>query len=84
MNVNILTGNDKSLLVSRPVAFRPSSKYVSLGLTWLDAKTSAGARLKSWGVLGWYKYIGYDASDKVIGIEAEVEVDIWKLKYAIA
>ncbi len=27
-------------------------------------------------VLGWYKYIGDDASDEAVRIEAEVEVDI--------
>ncbi len=26
-------------------------------------------------VSGWYKYIGYDASDEAVGIEAEIEVD---------
>ncbi len=28
--------------------------------------------------------IGDDASDEAVGIEAEVEVDIWKLRYAMA
>ena len=84
MNVKVLTKNDKGLLVGKLVASRPSSEYVGLGLTWLDAKTSAGACLKLWGVLEWYKCIGYDASDKAIGIKAEIEVDIWTLRYAMA
>ena len=84
MNVRVLTGNDEDLLVDRPVASQPSSEYVGLGLTWLDTEISADAHLKSWGVLGWYKCIGYDASDKAVGIEAEVEVDVWKLRFAMA
>ncbi len=33
------------------------TKYVGLDLTWSDAETSAGARLESWGVSGWYECI---------------------------
>ncbi len=44
--------NDEGL-GSEPVAPRPD-KYVGLDLTWSDAKTSADARLESWGVSGWY------------------------------
>ena len=84
MNVRVLIGNDKGLLVDRPMAPRPSSKHLGLALTRLDTKTFAGACLESWGVSGWYKYIGYDISDKAIGIKTEVEVDIWKLRYAMA
>ena len=62
--------------MGRPVAPKPSGKHVGLGLTWLDTETSAGTRLESWGILGWYKCVGYDASDKIVGIEAEIEVDI--------
>ena len=75
-----MTGNDEGLLVGKPVAFKPSGKHIDLGLTGLDAKTFADVRLESWNVLGWYKYIGYDTNDKVIGIEAEVEIDIWRLR----
>ena len=76
MNVKALTGKNKSLLVGRLVAPRPSGKHISLGLTWLDAETFADARLESWGILGWFECIGYDVNNKAVGIEAEVEVDV--------
>ncbi len=41
---------------SRPMAPRPD-EYVGLDLTWLDAETSADARLELWGVSGWYECI---------------------------
>ena len=76
MNVKALTENDKGLLVGKPVAPRPRSKHVGLSLTWLDVEISINVRLKSWGVSEWYECIGYDASNKGVEIEAEVEVDI--------
>ena len=57
------------------MAPRPD-KYVGLDLIWLDTKTFIGARLESWDVLGQYKCIGYDTSDKAIRIETKVEVDV--------
>ena len=44
--VRVADENNKGLYGSRPVAPRPD-KYVGLDLIWSDAKTSAGARLKS-------------------------------------
>ena len=70
--------------MGRPRVARPSNKHVGLGLTWLDVETSAVVRLELWGVLGRYKCIGYDASDKAVGIEAEIEIDVWRLRYVIA
>ncbi len=90
--VRVANKNDEGLFGSRSVAPRPD-EYVGLDLTWSNVETSAGARLESWGVSGWYKCVRMvrmhqdDASDeasRLLGIEAEVEVDIWRLRYAKA
>ncbi len=54
--------NDEDLLVGRPVVPRPSSGYVNLDLTWLDAENSAiyTSRIMrrigdDTNVLGWCK-----------------------------
>ncbi len=82
--VRVANENDKGLLGNRPVAPWPD-KYVSLDLTWSNVETSAGARLESWGVSGWYKRIRMvrthqdDASDETsrpLGSEAKVEMEV--------
>ncbi len=54
--VRVADENDQSLFGSRPVALRPD-EYVGRILTWLDAETSASARLDSWVVSGCYECI---------------------------
>ena len=47
INVKVLTKNDKSLLVGRPVAPRPDIEYIGLDLTLIGClKTSADAHLE--------------------------------------
>ncbi len=70
-------------LGSRLVAPR-LDEYVGLDLTWSDAETSIGARLESWSVLRMMKMYQDNVNNEAIGIEAEVEIDVWRLRYAMA
>ena len=60
--------------MGRPVASRPDIKYIGLDLTLIEyIKTSA---ICTFGIIRRIRDIGDDISNKAIGIEAEIEIDI--------
>ncbi len=71
--------------MSRLVAPR-FDKYVGLNLTLIEyIETSAvyTSGIRNEAYWRWYKCIGNDATDEVIGVEVEVEVDVggWDTKW---
>ncbi len=54
-------------------------KYVGLGLMlirYIETSAVYMSKILNEAYRGWYKYVGDDASNEAVGVEAEIEADI--------